>query len=192
MTLNVISNLIKTTCVQLTQNLLMNALMKYFLPSLLNLFKFINSIGIVKILIYLLFISVLLFIIIKLFKFLKKIFRKNNQHSNLSIIKNLKKNNFSKSTNYISSFDSKSSDYNLEPKKKINQNLARLNSGLNSGLNSTSKSFSSLESSLLSKSSEHSKSTNKNKKANKKANKKENNKANKDKVKSESLLSSTF
>lgn len=114
MTSNLISNLIKTTCIQMTQSIIMNAIMKNFLPSLSNLFRYINCLGLINILIYFLIITVLLYILYKLFKFIKKIFYRKSKHCKSK--SNLLNKNISRE---ISSFESRSSDFQLEPKKKI-------------------------------------------------------------------------
>jgi hypothetical protein len=118
MTSNIISNIIKSTCIQLTQTLIMNVVMNNLIPSLIRLFKYLNCFGLVKIFIYLLCTSVLLYIVFKLFKFLKKIISGSSSKSNKSSTLLFKKN---KDSNEISSFESKSDDFNLEPKKIIHK-----------------------------------------------------------------------
>ena len=115
MTSNIISNLIKSSCIQMTQSLIMSVIMNNLLPSLLKLFTYLNYFGLVKILTYLLCICVLLYIIYKLFKLLKKIISGSSSKYNKSSTLLFNKN---KKSDEISSFESKSSDFNLEIKKK--------------------------------------------------------------------------
>lgn len=125
MTQNMISNLIKSVCLQIIQTIIMNVVMNNFLPNLSKLFKYINCLGLIKILIYLLCTCVLFYIIYKLFKLLKNFISgsslksdkssKSYKSSNLIFNKNI--NNIN--SDCISSFESKSSDFDLEQKKKI-------------------------------------------------------------------------
>jgi hypothetical protein len=91
----------------------MNAIMNKFLPSIAHLFKYLNYIGLVKIFVYFLCVSVLLFIVYKLFKLIMGAFDKS------STILLDKKIICNKENECLSSFESKSTDFDLEPKKKI-------------------------------------------------------------------------
>lgn len=113
MTSNLLSILIKNTCIQITQSIIMNAIMNKFLPSIAHLFKYLNYIGLVKIFVYFLCVSVLLFIVYKLFKLIMGAFDKS------STILLDKKIICNKENECLSSFESKSTDFDLEPKKKI-------------------------------------------------------------------------
>lgn len=120
MTSNLFSTLIKNTCIQITQSIIMNAIMNKFLPSIVNLFKYLNYIGLVKIFVYFLCISVLLFIVYKLYKLIMKAFDNSSKCDKSSkILFDKKIKNDKDDDNCISSFESRSSDFNLEPKKKI-------------------------------------------------------------------------
>lgn len=152
MTLKFFSNIIKTTCIQITNTIIMNIIVEKFLPPLLKLLKYLNYLGLIKILIYFLCISVLVYIIFKFFKLLK-IFKKRfgsefNLHSNsltkcnnsstLLFNKNFKINKNIKSDE-ISSIESKSSDFNLGSCTKIIHKIASSKSNNKKNKKSTNR-----------------------------------------------------
>lgn len=138
MTSNNVSSLIKTACLQVIQSILLNTIMDNVLPMMKNIFRYLSLFGVMKMLLYLLFLCVLVFILYKLYTFIKNLYKsfKINSESNssnslvhynknkkiknnLHILSSGNKSNSSKSSSEISSFISKTTDFNLEPKQKI-------------------------------------------------------------------------
>lgn len=117
------SSLIKTVGLQLSQTIIINTITDKFMPNITKLFKYLNCFGLMKILTYLLCVSVLLYIAYKLYVVIKKLMcSRGKSLKNLlnkkskNIIKNNSKSKTNKSTE-LSSFESRSSDFDLEPKK---------------------------------------------------------------------------
>ena len=134
MTSNLFSTLIKNTCIQITQSIIMHVVMNKFLPSIAKLFKYLNYLGFVKILVYFLCVVVLLFVIYKLYKSLIKVISSSSKSYESSKSREFSKKIFDKNySNSISSFESKSSDFNLEPKKKI---IHKISSSFNKNIKS--------------------------------------------------------
>lgn len=107
MHLNLFENLIKNACVQITQSIMMDVLMKKFFPSILDIYTYFKCYGLFNIFIYLLCSCVLVFILYKLYLYFYTFILKFFRHKKYNLISN--KN----TTDEISSFDSRSSDFNL-------------------------------------------------------------------------------
>jgi len=135
---NIITNLITSTCLQMTQTIIMKVIINKFFPIIAKLLKFLTCYGFIKIFIYLLCSCVLFYILYKLYNIYKKIksnsssssgssksssssepskpSKPSNKLQNVFKKKNIKKNILIPSIE-LSPIPSSSNDFVLEPKK---------------------------------------------------------------------------